>query len=213
MQPMNRNPYLNYAGTALSGTLSDAINRAARSSAEVAEILRHLEGKSIRFGLTDFNCEFVLCVEDNVAVVDTDHNAPADLQVRTTMASLLRIAAASEINPAKLEGVEIVGDVKLVQYLYSALREIQFDWEEELSKRVGDIPARRLGNIVRWSGSKASTLKSSLLDKTRTALVDDHFLVPEQARVQTFIDDVDSLQADVDRLEKRVDRLERQNIQ
>ena len=210
---MNRNPYFNYVGTAFSETLSGAINQAAHSSAEVREILNHLEGKSIRFGLTDFNYEFVLSVEGNTVFIDTDRDEPEDLQVRTTIANLLKIATTSNLNPAKLEGVEIVGDVQLVQYLYSAFREIQFDWEEELSKRVGDIPARHLGNVVRWGGSKASTLRSALFDKTRTTLVDEQYLVPERSRVQTFIDEVDSVVADVDRLEKRVDRLKRREKQ
>lgn len=210
---MNRNPYVNYIGSVFSENLSNAINQAAHSSAEIREVLNKLEGKSIRFGLTDVNYEFVLSVEANTVFISTDHDAPEDLQVRTTIANLVKIATTSNLNPAKLEGVEIVGDVKLVQYLYSVFRDIQFDWEEELSKRVGDIPAHQLGNLLRWGGNKVSTLRNTFFDKTRSALVDEYYLVPERSRVEKFADDVDSLLADVDRLEKRVDRLKQQENQ
>ena len=60
---------------------------------------------------------------------------------------------------------------------------------------------------------QASEFSETLRERTREALVDEHYLVPDHRRIETFLNDVDSLQANIDRLEKRVERLERQTAE
>ena len=206
---MKRNPYVSYLGASLGEVLEKSINRAAGSSAKIAQLLEPLEGKSIRFVLVDLNCEFVLNVANRTVFIDSDGNGEADLLIRTTVAKLLTLATARELNPTQLDGIDIVGDVKLVQHLYSIFQNIDFDWEEELSKRVGDIPARHLGNLLRWGGQRVGALRSTFSTRVRSTLVDEHHLVAERSQVDRFLDSVDTLQADIDRLDKRVQRLER----
>ncbi len=208
---MLRNPYFNYIGATFSEALGGAINRAASSSPQMRVLLEQFEGNSIRFGLTDFSYEFVLSVIDGTVLIErgSSSDASEDVTVRTTLPKLVRLATSGKIDPASLEGVEISGDVRLVQQLYLVFTNLEFDWEDELSKRIGDIPARQAGNLMRWGGRQASDLRAAFKDSVRSSLVDEHYLVVERPRVERFLNDVDALQADVDRLEKRIERLER----
>ena len=80
------------------------------------------------------------------------------------------------------------------------------DWEEELSRHVGDVAAHQLGNLVRgglaWMQQAADTL-------TRDAgeyLKEESRDLPTRYEVDRFLDDVDRLAADLGRAEARVAR-------
>ncbi len=210
---MIRNPYLKLVGATFSDALAKAINQGANASPAIREVLDQFEGKSIRFELTDFNYQFVLRVEGQTVLIDSESNIPEDVAVQTTLPVLVKLLARGKLDPTILQEVKIVGDVHLIQQFYQIFTNLEFDWEDELSKRIGDIPARQAGNLFRWGKAQASEFRETLQERTRETLVDEHYLVPDHRRIETFVNDVDSLQAKIDRLEKRVERLERQTAE
>ncbi len=213
MHRMIRNPYLKLVGATFSDALAKAINQGANTSPAVREVLDQFEGKSIRFELTDFNYQFVLRIESQTVLIDSESNLPEDVVVQTTLPVLVKILARGKLDPTILQEVKIVGDVHLIQQFYQIFTNLEFDWEDELSKRIGDIPARQAGNLFRWGKAQASEFRETLRERTREALIDEHYVVPDHRRAETFVNDVDSLQANIDRLEKRVERLERQTAE
>ncbi len=206
---MIRNPYLKLVGAAFSDVLAKAINQGANASPAIREVLDQFEAKSIRFELTDFNYQFVLRVENQSVLIDSESDISEDVVVQTTLPVLVKLLARGKLDPTILQEVKIVGDVHLIQQFYQIVTNLEFDWEDELSKRIGDIPARQAGNLFRWGRVQASEFRETLRERTREALVDEHYLVPDHRRIETFLNDVDSLQANLDRLEKRIERLER----
>lgn len=206
---MIRNPYLKLVGATFSEALAKAINQGADASPAIRELLDQFEGKSIRFELTDFNYQFVLRVENRTVLIDSESDIPEDVVVQTTLPVLVRLLARGKLDPTILREIKIVGDVHLIQQFYQLFTNLEFDWEDELSKRIGDIPARQAGNLFRWGMTQASEFRETLRERTREAFVDEHYLVPDHRRIETFLNDVDSLQANLDRLEKRIERLER----
>ena len=210
---MIRNPYFKLVGATFSDALAKAINQGANSSPAIREVLDQFEAKSIRFELTDFNYQFVLRVENQTVLIDSESNIPEDVVVQTTLPVLVKLLARGKLDPTILQEVKIVGDVHLIQQFHQIFTNLEFDWEDELSKRIGDIPARQAGNLFRWGKVQASEFRETVRERTREALVDEHYLVPDHRRIETFLNDVDSLQANIDRLEKRVERLERQTAE
>ena len=210
---MIRNPYFKLVGATFSEALAKAINQGASASPAIREVLGQFEAKSIRFELTDFNYQFVLRVENQTVLIDSESDVPEDVVVQTTLPVLVKLLARGKLDPTILQEVKIVGDVHLIQQFYQIFTNLEFDWEDELSKRIGDIPARQAGNLFRWGKVQASELRATLQERTREALLDEHYLVPDHRRIETFLNDVDSLQANIDRLEKRVERLERQTAE
>ena len=210
---MIRSPYFKLVGATFSDSLAKAINQGANASPAVREVLDQFEAKSIRFELTDFNYQFVLRVENQTVLIDSESDIPEDVVVQTTLPVLVKLLARGKLDPTILQEVKIVGDAHLIQQFYQIFTNLEFDWEDELSKRIGDIPARQAGNLFRWGKVQASEFSETLRERTREALVDEHYLVPDHRRIETFLNDVDSLQANIDRLEKRVERLERQTAE
>ena len=169
-----------------------------------------MENKSIHFQLTDINYRFTVSVVDRTVQIDSASNVSADVVMRTTLPKMMALIASGNSGADSLKGIEINGDVNLMHQLHRVFIHLEFDWEDELSQRIGDIPARRLGNLVRWGRRQAEAARESIRDSVRHTLVDEQYLVPEKSRVEKFLNDVDTLQADTDRLDQRVGRLERQ---
>ena len=201
-------PYANYIGVAFSDTLNRELDRIVRSDAVLQESLVEFDNKSILFDISDLQLKLELRVHDGGATVARNFQEDADLVVRGKLAAFLKSMAADRSSPTKIEGLEINGDMVLAQRLHHVFNRIHIDWEEELAHRVGDVPARYLGNFLRWGKENTTGEQSGIARKTREILVEKTHLIPPRNRVDKFYDDVDTLQADVDRLELRVIRLE-----
>ena len=205
---MKRNPYLISIRTELSEALEKGINRGAVVSPEIAMLLGEIEGNTIRVVLDDVGCEFAVRVDDNYATVTSEDLGGEDLLVRTSLTRLVALMRVKKMNPEVLEGVEIIGDVQLAQNLYRVFKSIDFDWEEVLSRRIGDVPAHQVSRALKWGVNQASSLKSTFESKLKSALMDEHHLVVPHSRVNQFADDADVLMMNLDRLQKRVEKLE-----
>ena len=203
------NPYANFVITAFSDRLFSAISEAADSNPGVRKILEELDGRTIQFKFTDFKQSFSLRIEGDEVFQCDALDGEADLIVQGTLSAIIKAVFSENRNPSRLEGMEIFGDMKLAQRLYQIFENIDFDWEEELAKRTGDVPARHIGNLLRWGSENLIGNQSTLATKIRTSLTEEKQMLPNRNRVDKFADDVDTLQADLDRLDQRIDRLKR----
>ena len=203
------NPYANFVITAFSDRLFSAISEAADSNPGVRKILEELDGRTIQFKFTDFNQSFSLRIEGDAAFQCDVPDGEADLAIEGTLSAIAKAVLSENRNPSRIEGIEFYGDMKLAQRLYQMFENIEFDWEEELAKRTGDVPARHIGNLLRWGNENLIGNQSTLATRIRTSLTEEKQMLPNRNRVEKFADNVDTLQADLDRLDQRIERLKR----
>jgi ubiquinone biosynthesis protein UbiJ len=80
--------------------------------------------------------------------------------------------------------------------------------QELLSLAVGDVLAHQMGQLARstkgWLDDSAHAMRLN----TQEYLQEEARLVPAEAELRHYLDDVDTLRMDVDRLEARIKRLE-----
>lgn len=201
------NPYSNYVKVTLAEFLESAVSRSSQANPDFRNLLSTFEGNVIFFDINDIGFQLLFKVEDGELRIENDCNSSPDLSIRGPLREFLIVMKAKEFNPSQVEGLEISGDMKLAQRIYQVLNSTEFDLEELVAIQIGDIPARQLGNIFRWSKQNFLGNDSRLAQYFRTSLVDEAYMVPPRSRVEKFFDDVDLLQADLDRLELRVNRL------
>ncbi len=200
-------PYLRYIESVFADTLCNAVNKVAQDNAAVREALAELEGKKLRIQLTNVQYAYGLTAVDGVLRGDDAADAEADLTVCGRLEDFLKVLASRNLDPAQLQGIDIDGDVRLAQRLLQIFSRAEFDWEEEIARRFGDVAARRIGNFFRWSQDNMIGPQSRLAGKIRDYAQNEAFLVPSRERVRKFMDDVDTLKADADRLGQRIQRL------
>ena len=123
--------------------------------------------------------------------------------------AVARQRRADSAAPQRVERVEITGDAEIAARYRDLLELARPDWEEELSRLVGDLPARRLSLAARaalsWARGVARTARANVaeyLEEESRALV-------SKPEVEEFLASVDELRETADRVEARLARLER----
>lgn len=170
--------------------------------------LATLRGRTIAIELQGLNLIlYFRSASEGLQILGTCDGTP-DTMLSGTPLSLMRLAAERGRRKTLFSGaVEIRGDVELGQRFKEILDSIEIDWEEQLSRAVGDIAARQTGNLARgvaaWGGRALDSLSRDMVE----FLQEERRQVPSVSEVDAFLGDVDQLRIDADRLEARVRRL------
>jgi len=117
------------------------------------------------------------------------------------------LTGARALHPTRDGGLNIRGDLELGQRFQRVLERIDLDWEEPLSRVVGDIAAHRIGRAVRTARGWVREAGETILTDAREYLQEESRLLAPHEQVERFLREVDRLRADVDRLESRINRL------
>lgn len=198
---------------ALTATLETAFNTWLKLDADThgnaLARLQALQGKLICLHVSNPDLRlYFLPTADNVRVT-TDYDAEPDVTIHGSALALMRLSAAEDTGKAMLEqGIKIEGDMALGNRFSQILREIEVDWEELLSRAVGDVLAHQIGQLARDTKSWLDDSAHAMRLNTQEYLQEEARLLPADAEIRRYLDEVDTLRMDVDRLEARIKRLE-----
>lgn len=191
------------------------INGALRLDPEFLEALEPLEEKIIAVELGGLEQTIYVSLGVNGAVFYPRDEAEeilgsraADIRLRGSPAALLRMAAAMRRgDPGVGDDVRLSGDLALLETLRDALRRLDIDWEDLLSRYLGDVTAHEVGRAARAFFAWGDHMRRTLLADGGEFLVEELKISPPRYQLEDFAAEVDRLRDDVDRLEKRVARL------
>ncbi len=185
--------------------LEAAINTALRLDPETFQRLRGFEGRvvALEFRGAPLNL-YLLPGADGVQLLSAFEAEP-DTTLGGTPLALLRFGA----DGGGLFGGEVTirGDVELGQRFKALLEGLQIDWEEHLSRLLGDVAAHQLGNLVRGVADWGRNSLDALARDAGEYLQEERRWLPHPRPVQGWMAEVDRLRGDLDRLEARVERL------
>ncbi len=106
-----------------------------------------------------------------------------------------------------LRSVEVSGNAKLADEVMALARHLRWDFEEDLSRLVGDLAAHRLAQGLRalaaWQADAARRLAGALADYA----IDEARLVVSGAELQALSRGTAALRDALDRLEQRMRHL------
>lgn len=194
---------LGYAGleTALNGYLGlDPVTR---------QRLAALHGRTVGVELAGLGLTlFFTADEAGVLQVYGRHEGEPDCWLRGTPLDLLR-AGDRETGADQLfsQRVRIEGDSGLAQRFGAILGDVDIDWEEHLSRIVGDVAAHEVGSAARAARELGQRTGRTAEQNLREYLQEESRLLPTRYEVKEFLDAVDVLRDDVERLAARVERL------
>jgi ubiquinone biosynthesis accessory factor UbiJ len=103
--------------------------------------------------------------------------------------------------------VRIDGDSGIAQRFSEALGGLDIDWEEQLSRLVGDVAAHEIGRRARAAQREAARVGRASSANLADYLTEEARLLPHRFEVEAWMDEVDRLRDDVDRLAARLDLL------
>ncbi len=189
-----------------AASLETALNLVLRLDPEILPRLGTLSGHVIAIEPSGMAMTFYLLPKPGgIQVMDRCETEPS-VRIRATPAALFR-----QWRGRRAGGGEIVieGDVGVGREFQTILARLDIDWEEQLSRVVGDVVARRLGGL--WDGLRAWSGRTGdvLLRDGGEYLQQELRVLPPRQAIEQFLNAVDLLREDADRLAARVERLRR----
>jgi ubiquinone biosynthesis accessory factor UbiJ len=188
--------------------LEAAFNNYLALDPEAPEKLQAFDGKAICIDIRGPNKKLYLLITDKKITVTRNHDAEPDATISGSPAALAKLGIHRDSAPLFFAGeVEIRGDTRLGRRFKSMLAEMEIDWEEHLSRLIGDIAAHRMvsvfNQIMNWGRSAASNFS----DDVGEYLQEESRDVVSEPEMQLFFQQVDRLRDDTERLLARSDRL------
>ncbi|NOS96319.1 MAG: hypothetical protein HOP26_07855 [Methylotenera sp.] len=170
------------------------------------DLLQPFAGKSVQLNIALVNTSLVILENGNLAIAG-DTNIP-DATITIAPSLLLRLIAKDEA--AKLQ-IKIEGDTHLATELAKVFSNMRWDYEDDLSKTVGDVPAYKLGELGRQVVNTVKETGINLTEMLSEYWQEEKPMIAKKRHVEQFNAEVDTLRADVERLEKRLNKLANTN--
>jgi ubiquinone biosynthesis protein UbiJ len=179
-----------------------AVNHVLHGAPLALDRLRPHAGRTVLFHVGPLST--ALTIQTTGEVVAAVEGAATDLEVRVSPFLLPRLAVGEE---AAFDAIEMQGDAALAAEVAFLARHLRWDYEEDLSRVVGDIAAHRLAGaargLARWSREAALRIGQGASEYW----TEESPLVASRAKIESFASDVAELREAVERLEQRIERL------
>ena len=193
----------------LISTLDAALNAVLKLDPHAKRRIQKLEGKLLALHIRGPELTLYLLPVDSRLQVHSFAEGHIDTTITATPLGLAQLALQSDKSSAMFKGdVTIVGDIEFGQAIQDILGQIDIDWEELLSKAIGDVAAHQVGRGVRglmgWTESAGDSLQQDISE----LLQHEMRLLPQREDIATFLNDVDTVRADLERFELRLSRFE-----
>ena len=101
--------------------------------------------------------------------------------------------------------LRVTGDVALAQGLQTSVMALDLDWEGELARHLGDLPAHFIGQRVRDALRWSRQAQASLTANLEEYLQEESQALPARLEADAQFEDIDTLRLAVDRIAARVD--------
>lgn len=190
--------------TAILAGVEQAINPVLRLDPEVAGELFKLHGKVIQFRFTDLGFDvFVRIQRDRLALAPIFGGEP---DTRLTGSSLTFLKTYQQGFSVGSD-LKIAGELEVAEEFSAQLQRFTIDWEELLSKVMGDIAAHKVhgavSDLLAWG---ADSVERARMD-TSEYVHEEIRITPPKAELEDFYAEIAKVRDGVERAQARVERL------
>lgn len=194
--------------SAVFDRLSAMLNRNVAQSERASALARQLEGRGLALVFEGTPLRFSFRVADGRIALDTRDAGEVDATLSGSPLSLLSLVGPGAEDRLRGSSIRIAGDAEVAQRFRDLLQHTQPDFEEELSRVVGDVAAHQVANIARnffdWGRKAADSFSTNVAEYLQEEGRD----VPARVEVEEFLEAVDQLREATDRLDARLSRVE-----
>lgn len=194
----------------LLAPLQAALNRNIGMSTPARAHARELDGQRVVIHSPDVDLNLSFAFSEEVVQLSTASAEGANCVIKGSPLTLLRLAGTAPEAAFRDGAAEIEGDALVGQSFQKFLKFARPDWEEELSRFIGDVAAhqlvRGLKGFMQWG--RQSTEAMAL--NTAEYLQEESRELPSSAEAQHFMADVDTLREEADRVEAHLKKMERE---
>lgn len=195
----------------LIGAMEIALTRVLTQDESAREELAGLAGRSLLIHVRELDLSLVLRPEADGIRVDNDPESDPDVRLSGGMRDFARNVFGS--GDMLGGGIRIEGDVGLAQAFARMLQRADFDFEDWLAQRVGDVPAELFGRVARSAWGVVSRAAQTVPEDVSEYLREETRDLVGRYEVDAFTAEVDRLRAEGDRLTARMRRLKSRSVE
>jgi ubiquinone biosynthesis protein UbiJ len=183
------------------------LNRNIQAETDTSALARRLDGKSLQIDITGFaRLRANVCAGRLVLVPGDD--SPTDALIAGSPSGLLQLLSGDAQRAVGSSGVQVRGDAEVAAAFRELLTQSRPDFEEELARIVGDVPARRLSRLARGGFAWLRRTGRYTGENIAEYLQEESRVLVSKPELEEFLQAVDAVREASDRIEARVRRLE-----
>ncbi|MGO9934021.1 MAG: SCP2 domain-containing protein [Steroidobacteraceae bacterium] len=185
-------------------------NRSIAASTPAAALARRLEGTTLEVEIEAITRVRAAICGGRLALLAGDAT-PANAVISGSAPALLQMLRTGRA--AENRGsVHIRGDAEIANLYRELFAAARPDLEEELSRWIGDLPARRLALIAKSVRSWARRARRTAGENIAEYLQEEGRDLVGRPELEEFLRGVDNVRDAVDRIEARLGRIERASM-
>lgn len=168
---------------------------------------KDLEGHVITLDFTGLSVFTIEIVHEGICMIETDSSKP-DVTLRGTPLSFLNLLMSHrQKKPLVNPDVSIEGNLSLLQQVMNVMEQLQIDWEDVLSRWIGEMPAYHVGRFARGATQWSQRAFQSMTQNINEYVHEEVKWFPTRFALHDFFEEVDRLREDVDRLTAKIDAI------
>lgn len=192
---------------ALSALLEKLIEQFLRYNLHGTRALKPLSEKTLTVKLGELPFPLSFTVSNEKIHVSTSE-AHYDCCLVTSVSTLIELQKEQQLTDLiRNDKLDIQGDLKVAQRFADIAQTLDIDWQSELAKRIGDIPAYKMGQLGRRIVNKLSFASQQIQADASEWLVHEKRLMITSAELSYFSRDVDFIEQHAAELSQRIDNL------
>ena len=183
------------------------LNRCIDSSAQAAALARRLQGTSLQIDIDGITRIRASAHQGRLALLAGDDSA-ADAAISGSLPALLQLLKGGANREPGRPAAQILGDAEIANRYRELFVLARPDPEEELSRWIGDFPARRLSQLAERALDLARRARRTAGENIAEYLQEEGRDLVNKTELEEFLRGVDELRETADRIEARLGRLE-----
>jgi ubiquinone biosynthesis protein UbiJ len=189
------------------GLLETGVNKLHQLDSSAKQKRKALDGTIIGVSLKEINKPLFFVISHQQIDLLSHYEGQPDCFIRVNFLALIELQDNHQLtNLIKSGQLEVDGDIKVVQQFAQLLTEMEIDWEEHLSSKVGDIVAHKMVYHAKQC-KKILAKQSEKAHKQIAELVTEELkIAPGPLEVAYFCDQVSDIEKQVAALEKKLAR-------
>jgi ubiquinone biosynthesis protein UbiJ len=185
------------------------LNRGVHASMQATALARRLDGTALLLNIEGMAAIRLNVVRGRLALtgagssLDSEAGEPADASISGSPLALFRLAGATGGR-----GAVVSGDAEIANSYRELIALARPDFEEELSRRIGDVPARALSQLALKTVEWARGARRAARENIAEYLQEESRDLVNKTELDEFLQGVDTLRETADRIDARIARLE-----
>ncbi|HEX3603721.1 MAG TPA: hypothetical protein VHU43_06485 [Steroidobacteraceae bacterium] len=181
-------------------------NRNIAASTQAQSLIKRLDGTSLQVDVEGITRIRSASGAGRLALLQGD-DSPADAVISGSAPAILRLLKTAS-PPQGRSSVQIRGDAEIANLYRDLFAAARPDLEEELSRWLGDMPARHLSQLTRSVRTWARRARRTAGENIAEYLQEEGRDLVTKTELEEFLRGVDSARDGVDRIEARLRGIE-----